>query len=70
MVEDRHKDVVTTFRTPGDAIEGDHIRVYCRKPLTTKDKIRAASGHHYYQADAKMNALAVIIRTFRNLQKR
>lgn len=69
MVENRHKDVSSTFRKPGDAIEGDHIRVYCRKPPQIKDKIRGAKGHHYYQADAKLNALAVIMRKFRNLQK-
>jgi hypothetical protein len=69
LVEDRHRFVERTFRDPGDAIEGDHIQVYCRKPIKSYDKIRAAEGHHYFRADAKMNALAVLMRTFKNLQK-
>jgi len=69
LVEDRYKDVETTYRTPGVAIEGDHIRIYCRKPGSWESKVRASDGHHYYRTDARMNALAVLRRTFKNLQK-
>lgn len=69
MVENRYEHVINTYRTPGDAVEGDHLLIYCRKPDGWQSKIRAAEGHHYYKTNAKMNALAVIRRTFRNLQK-
>jgi len=31
--------------------------------------IRAAEGHYYYKTEGKMNALAILKRTFKNLQK-
>lgn len=69
MVEDRYKDVTEIYRTPGDAIEGDHIRIYCRKHGTWDSKIRGSDGHHYYRTDARMNALAILRKTYKNLQK-
>lgn len=69
MVEDRYKYADTIRRGPGDSIEGDDILVYCRKPGRWLANIRAAKGHHYFKTTAKMNALAILRRTFKNLQK-
>jgi hypothetical protein len=69
LVEDRYKDVKKAYRNPGDAVEGDHITIYCRKPGGWDSKIRAAEGHHYFRTDARMNALAVLRKTYKNLQK-
>jgi hypothetical protein len=69
LVEDRYKYGGTIYRQPGDAIEGDDILIYCRKHTGWGSKIRASEGHHYFQTSAKMNALAILRRTFRNLQK-
>jgi hypothetical protein len=69
LVEDRYKYADTIHRNPGDSIEGDNILIYCRKPGHWLSKIRAAKGHHYFKTTAKMNALAILRRTFKNLQK-
>ena len=69
MVEDRYEHVSQIYRQPGDAIEGDDILVFCRKPSSWQENVRASKKHHYFKTIAKMNALAVIRRTFRNLQK-
>jgi hypothetical protein len=69
LVEDRYKHANKIYRNPGDSIEGDAILLYCRKPGKWASKIRAAEGHHYYSTQGKMNALAILKRTFKNLQK-
>lgn len=69
MVEDRRAYALKVYRNPGDAIEGDHILIYCRKNEPWESKIRCAEGHHYYKTNAKMNAIAILRRTFKNLQK-
>jgi len=69
LVEDRHKDVTKVYTEPGSAIEGDSILVYARKPGKWMGKIRATDGHHYFRVVASKNALAVLRRKFKNLQK-
>ncbi|MDO9529871.1 MAG: hypothetical protein Q7J27_12055 [Syntrophales bacterium] len=69
MAEDRYKDVENIYRNPGEAIEGDKILIYCRKPSRWLSNIRGSGGHHYFKTTARMNALAVLTRTFKNLQK-
>ena len=69
LVEDRYKCSEKIYRDPGDSIEGDAILLYCRKAGKWLSNIRAAEGHHYYRTEGKMNALAVLKRTFKNLQK-
>ncbi len=69
MVEDRYEHASNFHREPGDAIEGDYILIYCRKKGKWKGNIRAAEGHHYFKTTARMNALAILRRTFKNLQK-
>lgn len=69
MVEDRYKDAKEIYKDPGDAIEGDDILIYCRKPSKWIGNIRASKGHHYFKTTARMNALAILRRTFKNLQK-
>lgn len=69
MVENRQNGIKKTYRNPGDAIEGDKILVWCRKPGKWDGAIRASESHHYYQTVARMNARAVITKTFTNLQK-
>lgn len=69
MVENRYEHVRDSHRLPGSAIEGDHILIYCRKSFPWEANVRAADGHHYYKTNAKMNALAVLRKTFKNLQK-
>jgi len=69
LVEDRYKLVSNTYRQPGDAIVGDDILIYCRKHTAWESNIRASDGHHYFKTSAKMNALAILKKTFTNLQK-
>jgi len=69
LAEDRKKHVLVTYREPGSAIAGDEILIYCRKPGKWKSKITTGKGHHQFKTTAKMNALAVLRRTFKNLQK-
>ena len=69
MVEDRFEFVKgAPNREPGAAIEGDHILIYCRKPKRWQS-IRGSNSHNYFKTDARMNALAVLMRKFKNLQK-
>lgn len=69
MVEDRREYSTHVYRNPGDSIEGDHILIYCRKHEQWESKVRAADGHHYFKTNARMNAIAILRRTFKNLQK-
>ena len=69
LVEDRYKYSKNIYRDPGDTIEGEAILLYCRKASKWLSNIRAAEGHHYYKTEGKMNALAILKRTFKNLQK-
>ena len=69
MAEDRHEHAERIYRTPGDAVEGENILVYCRKPSKWVGSIRASEGHHYFKTTARMNAIAILKRTFKNLQK-
>ncbi|MFH1758382.1 MAG: hypothetical protein ABH969_10080 [Pseudomonadota bacterium] len=66
---DRKKNAGRVFREQGDAIEGDHIRIYCRKPSSWKGKVRLSDSHHYFMADARKNAQAIILSGYTNLQK-
>jgi hypothetical protein len=68
LVEDRFADAKNIHREPGDAIEGDNIIIWCRKP----DKWQTARGsenHNYFKTTARKNALAYIMKSFTNLQK-
>jgi hypothetical protein len=69
LVEDRYKDVEKIHRAPGDAIEGDHVRIYCRKNSPWESNVRGSDGHHYFKTNARMNALAILRKTYTNLQK-
>jgi hypothetical protein len=69
LVEDRDKLVKNCYRNPGDAIQGDHIIIYCRKPGKRWETTRGSESHNYFKTDAKMNALAIINKSFTNLQK-
>jgi len=69
LVEDRYEKVKNRYRKPGDAIEGDKIIIYCRKKDKWESNIRASDTHHYFRTIARKNALAIIDRTFKNLQR-
>jgi hypothetical protein len=69
LVENRYEFVTGhPIREPGTAIEGDLILIYCRKP-DRWHTVRAAETHNYFRTDARMNALAILRRTFKNLQR-
>ena len=69
LVENRYALAEKIYRKPGVAIEGDDILIYCRKPTRWISKVRASKGHPYFKTSAKMNAIAILKRTFKNLQK-
>ncbi len=69
LVEDLSKYANEIYRQPGDAIQGEDILVYCLKPAKWESNIRGSEGHHYFKTTARMNALAIFRRTFKNLQK-
>ena len=68
MVDNFREHATVIQHTPGYAIEGDKILVWCRK----KDpwiKARGSEQHHYFHTTLSKNAFAVINRSFKNLQK-
>lgn len=71
LVEDRFRyaDPMKIYNDPGSVITGDHILIYCRKNSKWESNVRAADGHHYFKTNARMNASAVLVRKFKNLQK-
>ncbi len=58
------------FREVGDAIEGDHILVECRKPAKKWSTVRGFEQHHYYATALRKNAFAVVVRAFTNVRQK
>jgi hypothetical protein len=56
------------YREPGSAIEGDRIMYMCRK-VNHDNKLRGSVNHHYFSGDLLKNAYAVIVNSFKNINK-
>lgn len=62
--EDLKKLVKRTFRTSGDAIEGNKVIAHARKILVSSKKVKGTSKHSLGQVVLQQNCLCVLDKTF------